>query len=181
MKKNIEEKIEIPQGVIVQINKSEFAAKGPHGEVSKKILWPKVNIEIKDNIIVFSAKKATKREKRMLYTYRAHVKSMLQGVAKGFVYKLKMCASHFPMTATVKDGEFVLQNFLGEKTPRKFKLMPGVDVKVEKEVITVKSADKELAGQTAASIEQLCRITDKDRRIFQDGIYIISKAETQNG
>ncbi len=59
-----------------------------------------------------------------------------------------------------------MQNFLGEKVPRVIKLKQGVDVKIEGQEITVESPDKELAGQTAAAIEQLCKITKRDRRIF---------------
>ena len=43
------------------------------------------------------------------------------------------------------------------------------------ENITVESADKELAGQTAADIETLTKRPGFDKRIFQDGIWMVSK------
>ena len=47
---------------------------------------------------------------------------------------------------------------------------------MEGNLIYVESCDKELAGQVAADIEQTTRRPGFDRRIFQDGIYIIEKA-----
>ena len=51
-----------------------------------------------------------------------------------------------------------------------------VQVKVEnKSDVFVSGVDREKVGQTAAIIEKACRIRGRDRRIFQDGIYIVSK------
>ena len=47
---------------------------------------------------------------------------------------------------------------------------------IKGDIIIVEGIDKELAGQTAARIEQSTRITNKDRRVFQDGCYITDKA-----
>jgi large subunit ribosomal protein L6 len=48
-------------------------------------------------------------------------------------------------------------------------------VKVEGDIVLVESCDKELAGQTAADIEQLTRISNRDKRIFQDGIWLTER------
>ncbi len=56
------------------------------------------------------------------------------------------------------------------------KIKEDVDVKVEGDKVTVESPDKEKAGQCAASIEQLTKRTGYDSRIFQDGIWVVSKS-----
>ncbi|MEC7431143.1 MAG: 50S ribosomal protein L6, partial [Candidatus Thermoplasmatota archaeon] len=43
--------------------------------------------------------------------------------------------------------------------------------------VTVSGSDREKVGQTAANIERACKIKKRDRRVFQDGIYIVSKGE----
>ena len=81
------------------------------------------------------------------------------------------------MNVAVNNGVLTIKNFLGESVPRTLKIKDGSDVKVDGQIITVNSTDIEKAGQTAASIEQLTRITNRDRRIFQDGIFIIEKSK----
>ena len=79
------------------------------------------------------------------------------------------------MTVTVKGSEFEVKNFLGEAHPRKMLIKQGVKVQIAGDKITVESPNVELAGQVASDLEQLTRIADRDRRVFQDGIYIIKK------
>ena len=101
---------------------------------------------------------------------------MVKGVQEKFEYKLKVCFSHFPISVDVKGNGATIKNFLGEKIPRKLQIPLGVDVQVNKEIIIINSSNKELVGQAAANFERATRIRKKDRRIFQDGIFITNKA-----
>lgn len=176
MKPDINEKINIPEKVEIIIDNGLVKVKGPKGEIVKRLFDPKIKMDIQDNKILIESKKTTKREKRLIGTIKAHIKNMIKGVNESFIYRLKICSTHFPMTVSVNNDEISVNNFLGENVPRTVKIKKGVNVKIEGNIITVESPDKELAGQTAASIELLCRITKRDRRIFQDGIYITEKA-----
>ena len=171
----IEEEVKIPEGVEVTINGNVFSAKGPKGENKRILASPKIKIEKKEGNIIISAVKASRREKRDVGSFTSHIKNIVNGVKEPYIYKLKICSGHFPMNVSSTKEELQVKNFLGETIPRKLKLRKGVDVKVEGEIITVEAVDKELAGQTAADIEQLTRITNRDRRIFQDGIWITEK------
>lgn len=173
--KRLAEEAEIPQGVSVDIAGDMINVKGPKGELKKQFRHPRVRIEKKDSKIAVFAENATKKEKTMIGTFMAHIKKMFKGVVQSHTYRLKMCSAHFPMNVSVSGKDFIIKNFLGEKIPRKLLLREGVKVKVEGAEIVVESIDKDLAGQTAASIEKLTTIRGRDTRVFQDGIYIIDK------
>ena len=153
----------------------EVVITGPKGEVKRPLHYPTINITSGDGKLVLEAKKGTKREKRMMGTYQAHIKNMLTGVTEGFSYELKICSGHFPMNVSVAGGEVVIKNFFGENFARKTPVREGTTVKVEGEKIIIDSVDKEQAGQMAADIEKLTTIKNRDIRIFQDGCYIIKK------
>ena len=175
MKKEIIQKIIIPEGVEAEINGSVLNVKGKEGESSREFKTDRLMFEKKGNEIILGSKKATKKEKKMINTTKAHIENMIEGVQKKFEYKLKICFNHFPFTVEVKGSEALIKNFLGEKIPRKMKIPQGVEVKVEKDIITVKSHNKETAGQAAANFETATRIRLRDRRVFQDGIFITDK------
>jgi len=176
MKKEISQKVEIPEGIEMIIEGNVILVKGPQGEDKKKFDLKNLQIHKEGNHLAISCKRATKKEKKMINTMAAHLKNMIDGVSKKFEYVLKICYSHFPITAEVKGNEIIIKNFLGERASRKLKVLKGADIDIDKEIITVKSTDKEIGGQMAADIEKATKVTKKDRRIFQDGIFIINKA-----
>ncbi|MFH1325731.1 MAG: 50S ribosomal protein L6 [archaeon] len=176
MRKEIFQKIKIPQEVEVEIDKNTIVAKGKDGEMKKKFNLKGIVLKKENNELIVGHTNATKKDKREINTTYAHIKNMIEGVQKKFEYKLKICSSHFPITVEIKGKEATIKNFLGEKTPRKAEILEGADVRVDKDIITITSSDKNLAGQTSANFENATKIRKRDRRIFQDGIFIMNKA-----
>jgi len=168
--------IEIPEKVEVVIDET-ITIKGEKGENSKRLFYPTVKISKKDNKIIIEPIKFTKREKKIINTYISHLNNMIKGVQEPYTYKVKVCSSHFPMSVSVNGNELVVKNFYGEKVPRRAQIVEGVDVKVNGEEIILTGTNKESVGQTAANMEQSTRITNRDRRIFQDGLWIVEKGK----
>lgn len=177
MKDDLKREIELKAGVTAQLVSGLLKVKGPKGEVARVFSHPKITVSLEGNKVVLFAAKATKREKTMLGSFESHIENMVKGVQEPYVYRLKICSGHFPMNVSVAGNEVVIKNFLGEAVPRKVEIITGADVKVIGEEIVVSSVDIEVAGQTAAKIESACRITNRDRRIFQDGCYISHKGD----
>ncbi|MFA4646111.1 50S ribosomal protein L6 [Pyrococcus kukulkanii] len=172
----VREEIEIPEGVEVTVQDNVVKVKGPKGELERRFFWPGVQIFTEDGKVVIYKDFPRRKDIAIVRTFKAHINNMIKGVTEGFTYKLKVVYSHFPITVKVQGDEVIIENFLGEKAPRKAKILPGVTVKVKGQEIIVEGIDKEAVGQTAANIEQATRITKWDRRVFQDGIYIVEKA-----
>ncbi len=175
-KLSIKDKLEIPEGVTVTLEGPLVKVSGPEGNLERRMSHPMIKISPNEKEINFDLKKGSKREKMMLKTFKAHLKNMVKGVAEKYVYKLKICSGHFPMNVSKEGNKIIIKNFLGEKVPRTANILEEVDVEIKGNDITVTSNDKEKAGQTSANIEKSTRLTNKDRRRFQDGIFMTQKA-----
>jgi large subunit ribosomal protein L6 len=172
---HIEADIELPEGVTPTLDKGVLTLKGPKGEVSRDFFNPRFTLTAQGNNIHIKTNRNTKRDKMMLGTARAHIKNIIKGVTESHDYALKICSGHFPMNVSVSNKKLIIKNFIGEKFPRQITILNGVNVKVDNDIINVSSVDKELAGKQSALIEEGCKRTGYDRRVFQDGIYIITK------
>lgn len=175
MKKEIKEEIEIPEGIEVNIEGSLLKFKKENMEIDREFTG--FSIKKEGNKLVLHHKKATKREKKLIMTTLAHIKNMIEGLNEGHTYKLEICAVHFPITASYDKTkkEFIIKNFLGESKPRTIKLPEKVDVEIDKNIITLSSYDIEAAGLAVSMIERISKVKNKDRRVFQDGIFLIEK------
>lgn len=174
-KKEIRNTVELPEGMTVKLEQDHLTLSKDKTTLTREFPYKRVQLEVQGSTISLASEKYSKKERKIVGTVTAHIKNMVRGIESGHTYKLKICSGHFPMNAAAAKNEFVVKNFLGEKKPRVLKLKENVDVKIEGDIVVVTGPDKELAGQTAADIELLCRITNRDPRIFQDGIWITEK------
>ena len=154
---------------------------GEMGSVSREFIHSKVSVNQSDDCITVSCDLPRRKEKAICGTWAAHLRNMNKGVSEGFTYKMKAVYSHFPMTMKVDypNKKFIVNNYFGEKVPREASLpWPENEVKVEvknKTEVVIFGADKEKVGQTTANIERCCTVKKRDRRVFQDGIYLVEK------
>ncbi len=166
--------LEIPQGTSIEVEKNRVSVSGPKGKFTREFN-PRVKIDKKDNRVVLKTKSARRADKALLCTIRTHIKNMFHGVSDGITYKLKIVYTHFPMSPKAQGSELVIDNFMGEKFPRRAAILNGVKVEVKGRDVLVTGISKEDVAQTAANIEQTTRIKDRDHRVFQDGIYLVEK------
>jgi len=168
--------INIPEDVNVNVEGNLIKVSKEQINLVREFPSRSVSIKKQDKTIEIENLLPNSKSRALVGTFKAHINNMLSGVNKPFIYKLKVCSLHFPMSIKMSGNILEVQNFLGGKKPKKVKISSDVNVAIEGEIITVNSPNKELAGITASNIEQLTRIRNKDRRVFQDGIYMIEKA-----
>jgi len=171
----VKKQITVPDGVTASLENNVLIIKGGKGELSRTFIHPKIEMKVNGNAVEIHSKKVRRKEKALIGTFVAHIKNMIKGVTEGFEYKMKTVFSHFPIKTSVEGNEFVVQNFLGERSVRKAKILDGVTVEAKGEDVTVQGIDKEKVGQTVANIERATLVKKRDIRVFQDGVYRISK------
>ena len=169
--------IDVPQGVTVTLTGATLTAKGQKGQVSREFRYPGISLKVSEGKVFVETKKDDKQTKATVGTYASHVKNIVMGVSEGYEYDMKIVYAHFPIQVKVEGKNKVsVGNFLGERKPRYANILGETKVVVAGDKVTVTGNNVEDVGQTAANIEQACRIRKRDPRVFQDGIYITKKA-----
>jgi len=172
----IKEEISIPQDITIEIDDAKtLKVTGPKGSLQRILEHPSIDIKKSGDKIKISCILPKKKEKALVGTFISHIKNMIQGVTTGFEYKMKTVYSHFPIKTTLKDKEVIIDNFLGEKYPRKAIIYGDTSVEIKGDELILTGIDIEKVSQTAANIERATRVKKRDRRVFQDGIYITNK------
>ena len=172
----IESTIAIPSGVTVTQDGTVVKVKGPKGELSRNFAHPSVIVKVEGDNVCVSCEYPRIKEKAMVGTFHAHIRNMVHGVTEGYTYQLKTVFSHFPMKVAVKGDKVQIDNYRGGHAPRYANILEGVTVKVSGQDVTVTGIDIEKVGQTAANLEKATSRGGFDKRVFQDGIYIVHKS-----
>jgi large subunit ribosomal protein L6 len=169
--------IDIPDDVSAEVKNLDLTVDGPNGSVTKTLWYPNIGVSVDGDAVVIESDATDAKTNATIGTFESHVTNMIHGVTEGWEYKMEVLYAHFPMQVNVQGSEVVIENFLGEKSPRRAKIRGATEVQVDGEEITLSGPSKEDVGQTAADIEQLTRVKDKDTRVFQDGVYITEKPQ----
>jgi large subunit ribosomal protein L6 len=167
--------IELPEDVSATTDRFDLTIEGPEGSVSRRLWFPDVSVSADADAVTIESEAEDAKTKATMGTFESHVENMLHGVTEGWEYRMQVHYSHFPMQVSVEGEEVVIQNFLGEKAPRRAPIRGDTEVQVDGDDVVLSGPDKEAVGQTAGEIEQLTRVPDKDTRVFQDGVYIVEK------
>ncbi len=170
--------LQVPADVKVEFSGNIVKASGPKGALEKKLeLIKDIKIEVAENKVKVSSENERRKVKALIGTTVAHIKNAVEGVSKGFTYRLRVVYSHFPITVKIEGNRFLIQNFIGERVPRVAKIIGKTQVKLEGSDVIVTGIDLDEVSHTASRIEQACRIVGYDKKKFMDGIYIVSKGE----
>jgi large subunit ribosomal protein L6 len=170
--------IQVPDGVEVNLERRKVTVKGAKGTLTRDFSYVPISLETKDDKTVrVWAEWPRKKEASLVGTVTSHIQNMITGVEKGFLYRLKIVFSHFPISVKVQDKVVLIENFTGERQARKAKIIGDAKVKVETDDVTVEGINLEAVSQTAANIEQATKVKKKDPRVFLDGIYVYERQE----
>lgn len=172
----MEKELVIPDNVTIEIDNKHVKISGPKGSLEKEFKYFfDIKISKKENKIIVTSTSDRRKVKAMVGTIIAHTRNMIRGVTEGYTYKMRVVYSHFPVTVKVEGDKVMIHNFLGETVPRVAKIVGDTKVEVKGQDIVLTGPSKDGVGQTSGNIEQACKISKYDRRVFQDGIYIVEK------
>ena len=179
-----EDRIEvlIPEGVEVDLRGRVLVVSGPLGECRKDFSRIPVDISVKGGSVLIRPMIGKKRGYSVMKTSASHVRNMVEGVLRGYLYRLKIAYAHFPISVKAHGGFVLVENFLGERSPRSARIVgDGTTVRVEGDDVLVEGPCLEEVSQTAANIEMATRIKGRDARVFLDGVYIYERKVPAKG
>ncbi len=107
-----------------------------------------VNFKIEGNTLTFATKSDAREDRAFWGTYRSLAANIIKGLTEGFEKKLEINGVGY--RAAVQGKKLNLQ--LGFSHDINYDIPEGVEVSVEKNIITIKGIDNQQIGQMAAEI-----------------------------
>jgi large subunit ribosomal protein L6 len=107
-----------------------------------------VDVKIDGDQIVFAPKSDDRQDRAYWGTYRALANNIIVGLTTGYQKQLEINGVGY--RAAVKGNILELQ--LGFSHPINYEFPKGLQISVEKNLITIKGDDKQVVGQVAAEV-----------------------------
>lgn len=143
--------ITIPKGLEVSVQGSKVIFKGAKAQKELET-HNRVNISLKDGVLSFGLKEDANAEGLNLNafwgTYRALANNIVIGLTSGFTKQLEINGVGYKVALKGK----ILELSLGFSHPINYEIPAGVEVNIDKNIITLKGSDKQQIGQIASEI-----------------------------
>lgn len=142
--------INIPEGVEVTIEDSHnvVSVKGKKGELQKRFSNVLILKKEDKQVTVVPKNKSSKQSKMLWGLTRSLISNMVKGVSEGYEKSLQIEGVGYKANVSGK----ILTLNLGFSHPVDVEAPEKIELKVDKNIITVSGIDKGLVGQVAANI-----------------------------
>jgi large subunit ribosomal protein L6 len=137
----------VPAGTEIKVAQGELTVKGKGGTLVKSV-HPAITIEVQGTNVVVNPANNSRLARALWGTYAAHVRNMISGVNTPFIKKLQIEGIGYKAEMQGTN----LKMALGFSHPVIMAIPTGLTVLVEKNIITVSGADKEMVGEFAATV-----------------------------
>lgn len=155
-----------------------MTVEGPRGKLVKDLSHLAVTFgRPEKNVISIELHHGIRKGVATLRTVRTIINNLIIGVTRGFLYKMRYVYAHFPINVNIEKNsetgvaEIEIRNFLGEKYVRRVTAQPGVEIITSpnvKDELQLSGNSLEGVSQSAADIQQICRVRNKDIRKVRD-------------
>lgn len=139
--------IHIPDKTSISVSGGVLSVKGPLGELSRPI-HSGISIAVEGDTVIVSPKNTSKLSRSLWGTYASHLKNMIKGVNQKYEKQLELQGVGYKVELSGKSLKFSV----GFSHPVTLEVPEGIEVKVDKGLVTVSGADKERVGQFAANV-----------------------------
>ena len=152
--------INVPENVTVTVDGREIAVEGPKGKLNQTIPQG-IDVNFDDGVITVKRPTDQKHHKSLHGLTRSLVANMVMGVIEGFEKRLRVVGTGYRAEID-RENQLVLN--VGYSHPVKYPPAEGITLSVDNSEtvdgqphipITISGIDKQLVGQTAASIRQI--------------------------
>jgi large subunit ribosomal protein L6 len=144
-------KITIPAGVTAIVDKNQMVVKGPKGELKLNLHPRVVVVSDKNEISTQIVNENNKQDRALWGTISSLIINMMKGVTEGFKKELEINGVGYK--AAMKGVNLQLE--VGFSHPVEVKPAAGIKFSVEKNIITIEGADKQVVGEMAAQVRKI--------------------------
>lgn len=139
--------VAIPAGTDVKVESGVLSVKGPKGELSKNV-HSLVEVSIADGEASVAPKNNSRSARALWGTFASHLRNMVNGVNEHYTKVLVLEGVGY----RVEVAGNTLKLTVGYSHPVEMEIPEGLTVEVQKNVITISGADKEVVGEFAAVV-----------------------------